>query len=110
MRRFRLLGEQLRRFFENIEKRLRAIDAVTFSAANLLHNCKSLQPLNGPLRRGEGDAELFNRAFGGDERIGREQFDDAKRRLRGFARDAFLPLGKRRDRKASCRERVLASV
>ncbi len=56
-------GHQLRRFFQDVEQRLRAIDPIAFSGANLLHDAKPLQSLNGALRGGEGDAQRLGGAL-----------------------------------------------
>jgi hypothetical protein len=76
---------KVRRFFENIEQGLRAVNAVAFGLSRLLHNSDTLQPLDSSLSGREGNAQLTSYARGSNEWIGSQQINDPQRGVGGLA-------------------------
>src|SRR5260370_10956098 len=82
------------RLFEDVEQRLRAVNAVALGICRPPQNPQTFQPADCSLCRGEGDTEFAGNARGGNEGIGGQQFDDPQGGIGGLASDLSLPLGK----------------
>jgi hypothetical protein len=79
------------RLFEDVEQRLRAVNAVALGICRPLQNPHAFQPPNCSLCRCEGDTEFAGDARGGNEGVSGQQIDDPQGGIGGLASDLSLP-------------------